>query len=394
MSWKDNFPKENRYFETENGILYKGEAIALTTVSMSVNKFSFELKQEETIVRVNLKIVDVANDTPIAGSSFILKDVDGNPIAVNGIGKNGQFTIQLRKTFGEDLKANLEFSAVGYEAKTEEIVIGDENQDVTVELKGLAGAIKIYVADYDTWNGLEDASVNIYVDSEEEPRYSGLTDAKGVIIFGSVPAGDYRVSVSYAGYGEFSKQITVERGTTKRVYADIISNDSDRNKSKVYTIIEFESTADIYQYHDEDKSLSTFQINARYSSEDNVWTYRISKVGEKGEKAPGLNFWYLSLDSKCLENLEKVSDKSQVEEDEELADDPQDILGDRSTVLKWNTEGGVDSSGATFSFRISSEVNASVGETVTVPLVLKAGNIGSGVQEGYDIIHVPGPVCQ
>jgi hypothetical protein len=27
MSWKDLFPKENRYFETENGILYKAEAI-------------------------------------------------------------------------------------------------------------------------------------------------------------------------------------------------------------------------------------------------------------------------------------------------------------------------------------------------------------------------------
>jgi len=27
MSWKDMFPKENRYFETENGILYNSEAI-------------------------------------------------------------------------------------------------------------------------------------------------------------------------------------------------------------------------------------------------------------------------------------------------------------------------------------------------------------------------------
>ncbi len=27
MTWKDKFPKENRYFETENGILYKAEAI-------------------------------------------------------------------------------------------------------------------------------------------------------------------------------------------------------------------------------------------------------------------------------------------------------------------------------------------------------------------------------
>ncbi len=26
MSWKDNFPKENRYFETDNGILYCGDA--------------------------------------------------------------------------------------------------------------------------------------------------------------------------------------------------------------------------------------------------------------------------------------------------------------------------------------------------------------------------------
>lgn len=27
MSWKDNFPKENRYFETENGILYCGDCL-------------------------------------------------------------------------------------------------------------------------------------------------------------------------------------------------------------------------------------------------------------------------------------------------------------------------------------------------------------------------------
>lgn len=27
MNWKDNFPKENRYFETENGILYEGDAV-------------------------------------------------------------------------------------------------------------------------------------------------------------------------------------------------------------------------------------------------------------------------------------------------------------------------------------------------------------------------------
>ena len=31
MSWKDNFPKENRYFETENGILYKGDCLGMLT---------------------------------------------------------------------------------------------------------------------------------------------------------------------------------------------------------------------------------------------------------------------------------------------------------------------------------------------------------------------------
>ena len=29
MSWKDNFPKANRYFETENGILYKGDSLEI-----------------------------------------------------------------------------------------------------------------------------------------------------------------------------------------------------------------------------------------------------------------------------------------------------------------------------------------------------------------------------
>ncbi len=27
MTWKDLFPKENRYFETENGILYCGDCL-------------------------------------------------------------------------------------------------------------------------------------------------------------------------------------------------------------------------------------------------------------------------------------------------------------------------------------------------------------------------------
>ena len=29
MDWKDNFPKENRYYETENGILYHGDCIEI-----------------------------------------------------------------------------------------------------------------------------------------------------------------------------------------------------------------------------------------------------------------------------------------------------------------------------------------------------------------------------
>jgi len=29
MSWKDKFPKENRFFETENGVLYKGDCIEI-----------------------------------------------------------------------------------------------------------------------------------------------------------------------------------------------------------------------------------------------------------------------------------------------------------------------------------------------------------------------------
>ena len=29
MNWKDKFPKENRYFETENGILYKGDCLEI-----------------------------------------------------------------------------------------------------------------------------------------------------------------------------------------------------------------------------------------------------------------------------------------------------------------------------------------------------------------------------
>jgi DNA modification methylase len=29
MSWKNNFPQQNRYFETNNGILYKGDCLEI-----------------------------------------------------------------------------------------------------------------------------------------------------------------------------------------------------------------------------------------------------------------------------------------------------------------------------------------------------------------------------
>jgi len=31
MDWKNKFPKEKRYYETENGILYKGDAVEILT---------------------------------------------------------------------------------------------------------------------------------------------------------------------------------------------------------------------------------------------------------------------------------------------------------------------------------------------------------------------------
>lgn len=29
MTWKDSFPKENKYFETKNGILYCGDCLEI-----------------------------------------------------------------------------------------------------------------------------------------------------------------------------------------------------------------------------------------------------------------------------------------------------------------------------------------------------------------------------
>ena len=37
-NWKNNFPQENVYFKTNNGLLYKGEAIAI------MSKFSEKRK--------------------------------------------------------------------------------------------------------------------------------------------------------------------------------------------------------------------------------------------------------------------------------------------------------------------------------------------------------------
>ena len=157
----------------------------------------------------------------ISGSTFVLKDLNGLPIAINGAGKNGQFTIYLNKKPGEELKANLEASAFGYESKTQEIVIGDTEQNITVELEGLAPTLKIYAIGNNPFKKINGASVNIYADSQEDAIYSDVTDSNGLAVFESIPAGDYKVSVSYSGYNEFTQEISLKNGDTRYIYANI-----------------------------------------------------------------------------------------------------------------------------------------------------------------------------
>jgi hypothetical protein len=201
--------------------LYQNSSISLTTVSMSVNKFNFKLEEKEQFVRIYLNIVNSEDNSLISGSTFVLKDLNGLPIAINGAGRNGQFTIYLNKKPGEELKANLEASAFGYESKTQEIVIGDTEQNITVELEGLAPTLKIYAIGNNPFKKINGASVNIYADSQEDAIYSDVTDSNGLAVFESIPAGDYKVSVSYPGYNEFTQEISLKNGDTRYIYANI-----------------------------------------------------------------------------------------------------------------------------------------------------------------------------
>lgn len=74
MNWKDDFPKENRYYETDNGILYNGDAIeimkrlpshsidtVITDVPYGTINFKWDCKLPTTIMWQELKRIRKEN---------------------------------------------------------------------------------------------------------------------------------------------------------------------------------------------------------------------------------------------------------------------------------------------------------------------------------------------
>ena len=84
MNWKDKFPKENRYFETENGILYKGDCLE---IMKEFPKWVFDAIITDPPYGVTQNNID--NKLPFDTMWNCLKKVrkDTTPIVLFGQGK-------------------------------------------------------------------------------------------------------------------------------------------------------------------------------------------------------------------------------------------------------------------------------------------------------------------
>jgi len=198
---------------------YESQFITLTQISEAINKFNFNnLELKKYTSTIILDVVNSENANAISNATYIVKDSDNKPIATNIVNNNGKTEITLKQTIGKPLAVSLEISAQGYESNTELLNLVEGENTHQTKLVMIPSQLQVVVTD-SKMNTLEKASVNLYVDGEETPRYFGFTNDIGIIVFENIISNDYRVSISLAGNKEFSKDISLLNGNSEVVFA-------------------------------------------------------------------------------------------------------------------------------------------------------------------------------
>ena len=340
------------------------------TVTLSLHEFNFELEQVAVDINISSTIIETGNGNAVAGAEIRATDASGNLLAVVKSDDNGKFTISLRKDVKESLDINLNISAKGYKEQSIKIegITTESKQLDNISLDALPSTIELVVED-ENWQGLENASINLYVDGAEEPIAQAVTNSDGVATIENIRAGAYRLSVSLAGYAVSSIPVITERGETHYIYISMVKQE-DNEDSNISAVAQ--GVINSYNENGEIVGTSKFEISTLYRDDTSTWQYSVSRSSVEG-KGVDLYGFTLGLDSDCIANIKDVADGYTFVKDFPMIENG----------ISWQTKAS-----GTFSFKIDGGFEHS--KTVFVPIIIQAGADGKETL----VLNVPGPVCQ
>ncbi|HIO70629.1 MAG TPA: hypothetical protein EYG60_01720 [Campylobacterales bacterium] len=342
--------------------LYGSDRVAPIVVTPSLHNFDFTLKDRIVEINITSSVIEESNGKPVADAIVQILDNKKKILAITRTDKHGNFSIKLQKLASETLALRLKVSAKEHQTT---FVPLDEMASKSLEIEPIKlsyapSQLVVEVVD-NKYKYVKNASINLYIDGEDEPAFKAKTDENGTAILEDVEKGHYLMVVSHAGYSSVMMPITL-KGRDKYFYINMLKVvDTNGDNILYYSQVILES---------DDSEPTQFDILASYSKSDDVWKYTISPKLDNNDTNISLNEVILDLDDKCLSNLADATDGYQVGADEDAEVD---------NGLKWETSGG------TFSFKIDGEFKAS--KTFFVPLILKAGT-------EMTTVNIPGPICQ
>jgi len=152
----------------------------------------------------NLTGIVSSDGTGVSGATVKVYDVNDNPIEHTNTGSDGQYTIanlpvgSYKVTAIKDGYILPTTKAISIQSNKTTTADIDIDEDPNANLSVIYGIIR-------TLNGetpIENAVVSLYDDGQSEPELINTvtTNDKGQYIFAYVPAGEYYVAVSKAGY--------------------------------------------------------------------------------------------------------------------------------------------------------------------------------------------------
>jgi len=363
--------------------LFISTKIATTTITMSLNQFNFQLEKDTIDVNVSLNVIDEFDKALIADASIVVKDSEDVAIYTGTADENGKISFTLNKLSGVNLVTSVVITAKDYAEKVIEITVEDSEVSQTVELVALPSEIIVLV----TSTGVPLASAELKIfNSDNELIGSALTNNDGLIVLPNITYGNYKIMVTLANYNDYSKEILVNKN--KSVYMSVDLEVIEEGNSSEITLIQGQYSAMFINYDDEQLSvgLTNFSIAVDFDSRVGSWNYTVTKTSNSGTSEE-LAYWYLDLDNTCLANLDEVTEGAVIGLDTESSDDPRDIIGSQTNVIKWNSTGK-------FSFKIKDGVQYKKGADIKVPVLFSTGTVGSNNNEGYAIVNISAPVCE